>query len=52
MVKLLIPILLIIVGVIVKVSKNEANDKIKKYWLLMVVGGTLLFTFRLYQYLN
>ena len=52
MVKLLIPILLIIVGIVIKTSKNETNQKLEKYWLVMVIGGALLFAFRLYQYLN
>jgi len=52
MIKLLIPILLIIVGIVIKVSKNEANKKLEKYWLIMVIGGVILFGFRLYQYLN
>ena len=47
------PIGLIIAGVLVKLSKNnKAYGKFKKYWLFFVIGGTLIFGFRLYKYLK
>lgn len=47
------PLGLIIAGVIVKLSENnEAYGKFKKYWLFFVIGGVILFLFRLYKLLK
>ncbi len=49
-IKLFIPVLGIVFGVFIKMSKNESFLDTKKYWLLFVIGGIALFLFRLFKY--
>lgn len=51
-IKLLIPVLGIIFGVFIKVTKNESFFAAKKYWLLFIIGGVVLFLFRLFKYIK
>ena len=51
-VRLLIPLLGIVFGVVIKNSNKEQFASIKKYWLLFVIGGVLMFVFRLFKCLN
>ena len=43
---------LIFAGIYIKNSNKEEMNKFKKYRLFYVVGGALLFSFKLYKYLN
>lgn len=43
---------LIFAGIYIKNSKKADMNKLKKYWLFYVIGGALLFSFKLYKYLK
>lgn len=46
--RLMVPILLIIAGIVIKISKNkEMVGSFKKYWYLLIIIGTILFLLRL-----
>ena len=51
-IKLLIPLLAIVFGIFIKVTKNENYTSTKKYWLFIVMVGVALFLFRLFKYLK
>lgn len=51
-VRLFIPLLGVIFGFVVKNSNKEQFASVKKYWLWFVIGGVLMFLFRLFKYLN
>lgn len=51
-VRLLIPLLGIVFGVIIRNSNKEQFVSVKKYWFLFVIAGVLMFLFRLFKYLN
>lgn len=51
-VKLLAPVILIIFGIVIKVSKSEQFSPMKKYWLFFLIIGVFLFAFKLYKYIN
>lgn len=44
---LTIPLIGIVVGLILKMSKKEKYQSVRKYWLLFVIMGTIIFLFRL-----
>lgn len=44
---LAIPLIGIVVGLILKMSKKEKYKSVRKYWLLFVIMGTIIFLFRL-----
>ena len=51
--RLLVPIVLIVAGFVIKLSKNkEMFGSFKKYWFLLVIIGVLLFFLRLYKHLR
>ena len=50
--KLLIPLLGVVFGFVVRKSDKEQFASVKKYWLWFVIGGGLMFLFRLLKYLN
>lgn len=52
LIKLLIPFLGIILGVFIKLTKNENYVSAKKYWLFIVIVSILSFFFRLFKYLK
>jgi hypothetical protein len=52
LIRLLIPIIGIVFGLILRTSNKEQFASVKKYWLFFVVAGVLLFAFRLYKYLK
>jgi uncharacterized membrane protein len=51
-IKFIVPIILIMVGVFLKITKNENYLSGKKYWLYLLLGGILLFLMRLYAILQ
>ena len=52
LIRLLIPIIGIVFGLILRTSNKEQFTSFKKYWLFFVIAGILLFAFRLYKYLK
>jgi len=50
--RLIIPIIPIVFGIILKVSNREDLKPMKKYWLFFIIAGTLLFILRLYDLLK
>ncbi|BEG99465.1 hypothetical protein [Bacteroides sedimenti] len=42
---LTIPLICIVVGLILKMSKKEKYKSVREYWLLFVIMGTLIFLF-------
>lgn len=50
-IRLIAPIVLIIFGLVMKNSTSERFDATRKYWLLFVIGGSLMLAFRLYKFL-
>lgn len=51
-ISLIAPLIGVVLGIIIKFSKNENHTSAKKYWLFLVIAGVLLFSFRLYKYLK
>ena len=51
-IRLLIPLLLIVFGLVAKKSNKEQFTSVKKYWLFFVIGGAFMFVFRLFKYIN
>jgi hypothetical protein len=43
---------LVIAGVYIKTSNKEEIYKFKKYWLFFVIGGALMFLYKLFKYMN
>jgi hypothetical protein len=52
MFKFLVPIILIIFGIFLKITKSENYLSVKKYWLYLLLGGIILFLMRLYTMLQ
>jgi hypothetical protein len=50
--RLLLPLISIVMGVVIKYSDNPKFTPVKKYWLFFIIAGVLLFSFRLYKYLR
>lgn len=51
-ISLLAPLVGVSLGVFIKITTNENYVSAKKYWLFLVIGGVLLFMFRLYKHLK
>lgn len=50
--RLLLPLISIVMGIVIKYSDNPKFIPVKKYWLFFIIAGVLLFSFRLYKYLR
>ncbi|RKT00161.1 hypothetical protein C8C88_1979 [Flavobacterium sp. 123] len=48
----LVPVVLIVWGIFLKISKNENYLSLKRYWLFFLLGGIFLFFARLYTALH
>lgn len=51
-IRLILPLISIVMGLAVRNSDNINYASIKKYWWFFVVIGILLFSYRLYKFLN
>ncbi|MCB6232155.1 hypothetical protein LIS90_12965 [Flavobacterium psychrophilum] len=53
---ILAPMVFIFIGLIMKFSNNQKQFGLileyKKYWLILVIGGVLLFLVKLYMFLK
>jgi hypothetical protein len=50
--RLFIPLISVGYGIFLKYSKKEDLNPLKKYWLFLIIAGTLLFVLRLYDILK
>lgn len=50
--RLVLPLISIVMGIVIKYSDNPKFTSVKKYWLFFIIAGVLLFSFRLYKYLR
>lgn len=50
--RLVLPLISIVMGIVIKYSDNPKFTPVKKYWLFFIIAGVLLFSFRLYKYLK
>ncbi|WP_165607169.1 hypothetical protein [Flavobacterium psychrophilum] len=51
-ISLIAPLIGVSLGVFIKVTKSDNYVSAKKYWLFLVIGGVILFLFRLYKSLK
>lgn len=51
-IRFILPLVSIVMGLAIRNSDNENYASIKKYWWFFVVIGVLLFSYRLYNFLN
>lgn len=51
-VRFILPLVSVVMGLAIRNSDNENYASIKKYWWFFVVIGVLLFSYRLYNFLN
>lgn len=51
-IRLFIPLIGVAFGIFIKLTKNEQYASAKKYWLLLIIPGILLFIYRLNKYLG
>lgn len=49
--RLLSPVIIIIIGVVLKSSNKEKFLPFRKYWLFFIIGGSLMFLHRIYKLL-
>lgn len=45
------PLALLLIGVMLRFSRNESWNTYRKYWIFFVLLGLLLFALKLYKYL-
>jgi membrane protein CcdC involved in cytochrome C biogenesis len=50
--RLLVPIIGIIFGLVLRTSNKEQFASVKKYWPFFVIAGALMFLFKLFKYLK
>lgn len=51
-VRFILPLVSVVMGLAIRNSDKENYASIKKYWWFFVVIGVLLFSYRLYDFLN
>jgi hypothetical protein len=49
--RLLSPVIVVIIGVVLKTSNKEQFLPFRKYWLFFIIGGSLMFLHRMYKLL-
>ena len=47
----LVPIVLIVMGIMLKYSTNDGWQSYKRNWLYLIIIGLFLLAFRIYKYL-
>gem|GEM_PF-7134519 len=50
--RLCVPLISIAFGMILKSSNSYELKPLKKYWLFLIIAGSVLFILRLYAFLN
>lgn len=50
--RLAVPLLAVLFGFIIRKSDKEQYQSYKKYWVYFVIGGILVFLYRLSKYLS
>ena len=50
--RLFIPLLLVVGGLFLRQTKNEADQSFKKYWKVLVIIGIVGFVLKLIVYIN
>ena len=51
-IRFILPLVSVVMGLAIRNSDKENYASIKKYWWFFVVIGVLLFSYRLYDFLN
>lgn len=50
--RLAVPLLAVLFGFIIRKSEKEQYKPFKKYWIVFIIGGILIFLYRYNKYLG